>query len=137
MSQTAARTFCAEKSSHLIEINSEAESNAINHEISRLDQEDENRAISYWLGISDRHVEGNWVFESSDENVTFTNWETDEPNNYKENEHCAFLRGDGTWNDFTCATATSEWGNGWKWAALCESTRQGNIPKVLGVMNML
>merc|ERR1712077_313 len=66
MTQSEARKFCEEEQlvpSHLVEIDSLEENRAINAEMKR--QNFYSRKINFWLGINDRHTEGQWVLEST------------------------------------------------------------------------
>merc|ERR1712037_895680 len=77
MSQDEARRFCENFNSHLVEINSEEENTAILAEIGR--KGFPSRHIEFWLGITDRDSEGNWVLESNRESLPFLNWEPNQP----------------------------------------------------------
>merc|ERR1712130_239476 len=75
MTQSEARKFCEEEQlipSHLVEIESAEENNAIIAEIRR--RNFLSRKIEFWLGITDRHSEGRWVLESTGKSVVFTDW---------------------------------------------------------------
>ena len=54
-----------------------------------------------WLGLTDFLDEGvfSWV-DGAD--VGYTNWREGQPNNVNNNQHCAWIRGDGGWDDVTC-----------------------------------
>merc|ERR1712088_1178603 len=123
MTQTEAKRFCEEEqgvSARLVEINSAEENRAIVAEMQR--QNSFSRKINFWLGINDRHSEGDWVFESTGKSVKFTNWNSGEPNNGNGNpgsENCAFINELEKWNDVDCNGKPS---NGWKRTALCEKS---------------
>ena len=51
-----------------------------------------------YIGFTDMYEEGNWQWVTGEE-ITYTNWASDEPNNSGEEEHFAELHGDGLWND--------------------------------------
>jgi hypothetical protein len=54
---------------------------------------------AYWIGFSDEAVEGTWVWASG-ETVTYTDWASGEPNNYKGIEDYAVINWEnGGWND--------------------------------------
>ncbi|XP_077997842.1 macrophage mannose receptor 1-like [Glandiceps talaboti] len=89
-----AKQFCEDISSHLVIIHSEAE-NAFLKEL----------AISgpshLWIGLDDIDVEGHMKWEDGSL-VTYSDWNSGEPNNRGE-EDCGHLRSsDGKWNDLTC-----------------------------------
>ena len=54
-----------------------------------------------WIGLTDFLDEGNfsWVDGSS---VSFTNFRAGQPNNNNNNQHCTWIRPDGSWDDVTC-----------------------------------
>merc|ERR1719264_293530 len=75
MTQIEAKKFCEEEQqvpAHLVEIDSAEENRAIIDEIIR-----RNWNFNFWLGITDRHSEGNWVLESTGKSVVYTNWHSD------------------------------------------------------------
>jgi len=51
-----------------------------------------------WIGFTDQYEEGNWEWVTGEE-VTYTNWAADEPNNAGGIEHWAEMYVDGEWND--------------------------------------
>ena len=57
-----------------------------------------------WIGASDISVEGNWVWDSDDETLTYTNWRRPEPNNggIFGPQNCATFYSDGSWDDVGC-----------------------------------
>jgi hypothetical protein len=61
----------------------------------------------WWTGFNDRATEGTWVWESG-ESVTYTNWQSGEPNDGGGNEDCGQLNRfhpTQTWNDEPCASS--------------------------------
>lgn len=57
-----------------------------------------------WLGASDLDQEGTWIWESSKQLLgagSYSNWWSDQPDNYKDNENCLQLYL-GAWNDYPC-----------------------------------
>ena len=119
MSQDESRKFCEKFNSHLVEINSEEENTAILAEIGQ--QGFHSRNIEFWLGITDRHSEGNWVLESTGESLPFSKWETFQPDDGGEGEDCAHLGSTGKWNDRFCEVEMQHWnGNDYIYTALCE-----------------
>ena len=56
----------------------------------------------YWIGINDSNEEGKWVFDQSGEEVTYTNWYSDQPNG-GTSENCASVESfSGLWFDVSC-----------------------------------
>merc|ERR1712130_778434 len=119
LTQSEAVKFCRDEQqvpAHLVEIESAEENSAIIAEIQR--RNFVSRKIEFWLGITDRQSEGQWVLESTGKNVNFTNWRSGDPNN-KGNEDCAHINGkSGTWNDYPCTYKTGPYE--WMRTALCE-----------------
>ena len=63
-----------------------------------------------WIGINDKNVEGEFVFTSSREKVTVTDWYTGEPNNNGDSEDCivfGFYHYNRKWNDVPCSNTHS------------------------------
>jgi hypothetical protein len=59
----------------------------------------------FWLGLSDREVEGQWVWIDGAD-VAYGNWDYGEPNDYGYyGEDCAAIRGTGAWDDRHCEEA--------------------------------
>ncbi|XP_074816040.1 mannose-binding protein-like [Natator depressus] len=56
-----------------------------------------------YLGISDVQTEGKFVYLNG-EPVTYTNWNTGEPNN-NGNEDCVVMYDNGKWNDLDCSNS--------------------------------
>merc|ERR1711910_10960 len=54
-----------------------------------------------WIGLADFLDEGNfaWVDGTT---VSYTNWRPNQPNNGGDNQHCAWVRPDGGWDDVVC-----------------------------------
>merc|ERR1719209_1218623 len=114
LTQSEAKKFCEEEQevpAHLVEIDSAEENRAIIAEIKR--RNFVSRKIDFWLGITDRHSEGDWVHESTGKSVVFTDWRSGEPNNYGSGwefwlagssgtENCAYIHELEKWNDVDC-----------------------------------
>merc|ERR1712244_106045 len=118
MTQSEAKKFCEEEQevpARLVEIDSAEENRAIVAEMQR--QNSFSRKINFWLGINDRHSEGDWVLESTGKNVVFTDWNSGEPNNAGRTENCAFINAQDKWNDVDCNIKPN---NGWTRTAFCE-----------------
>ena len=107
MTQIEAKKFCEEEQevpARLIEIDSAVENRAIIAEIQRRNEIGRvGWKFNFWLGITDRHSEGNWVLESTGKSVVYTNWNYGEPNNAgRSGENCVFINGNYKWNDIDC-----------------------------------
>ncbi|KAJ8302303.1 hypothetical protein KUTeg_021290 [Tegillarca granosa] len=61
---------------------------------------------SFWIGISDLNVEGEWIYPSDHAPVSLNHWAPSEPNS-KENENCGltWFPLNSLWGDYTCAAA--------------------------------
>ena len=118
MTQSEAKKFCEEEQevpAHLVEIDSAEENRAILAEIHRQNFVSRVNFVYFWLGITDRHSEGDWVLESTGKSVVFSDWNSGEPNNGAgAGDNCAFINSDFKWNDLKCEQATP-----WL-SALCE-----------------
>lgn len=72
---------------------------------------EENRAIKNvvgehaFLGITDEENEGQFV-DMEGKRLTYTNWNTGEPNNSDSGEDCVVLLSDGKWNDIPCSSVS-------------------------------
>ncbi len=58
----------------------------------------------YWIGLTDKFVEGEFFWTSTGENAEYTNWAIGEPDGFQF-EDCVHLgnASDGrTWNDISC-----------------------------------
>jgi hypothetical protein len=69
---------------HLVTLNSEAEESWIKHNFGYTEH--------FWIGFSDTDEEGVWVW-SSGESVSYTNWDSGEPNNCCDCTPYLWLRG--------------------------------------------
>merc|ERR1711971_873019 len=75
MTKSEAKKFCEEEQqvpARLVEIDSAEENRAIIAEMQR--RNSFSRKINFWLGITDRHSEGQWLLESTFKSVVFTDW---------------------------------------------------------------
>jgi len=121
MTQSEAKKFCEEEQqvpARLVEIDSAEENRAIVAEMQR--RNSFSRKINFWLGITDRHSEGQWLLESTFKSVVFTDWRSGEPDNVGisgRSADCAFVNELEKWNDADCNGKPI---NGWMRTALCE-----------------
>ncbi len=92
----AASTACSTLGYHLVTMGSAAENAWVTSSTNSL-------MPSYdpWIGYNDIASEGSWVWDNG-EAVTYTNWNSGEPNN-SSNEDCTHLYDGGTWNDHQCS----------------------------------
>ena len=78
MNWSEANEDCDAKGGKLVEINSEEENTALVEEIKRREYE----KMNFWIGLTDRKSERDWVLESSGLTPAYTNWGDTEPNNW-------------------------------------------------------
>ena len=105
--------------SQLVEVNSQEENEAIKVEINRRGFRP--RKVEFWMGVTDRHSEGNWVLESTGESLPFTYWRDGEPNDSGGGEDCAHWISSPSmkWNDGDCNEVHNT-RRGLNYNALCE-----------------
>jgi hypothetical protein len=88
---------------HLVAINSEEENNWL---INQFADATTNKTM-FWIGFSDSRIEGNWEWSNNNQ-VTYTNWNSGEPNNDHNGEDCGVWFNNnstfraGLWNDMSC-----------------------------------
>lgn len=92
----SARDQCAAYGYHLVHIGSKEENDWILYTASTY------LVIDWWIGLNDLETEGTFRWLSG-EPVAYTRWASGEPNNIN-NEDCAQLYPDGTWNDKACSS---------------------------------
>ena len=56
----------------------------------------------FWFGINDFLLENHFVYTSSEEPLTWTNWSLDQPDDDLDNEDCGEILSNGKWNDYHC-----------------------------------
>jgi hypothetical protein len=91
-----ARQICEEKGGHLVSISSFAENDFITNELK------EQNIEHVWIGLTDELYEDNWKWVTG-EKLSFTNWNSDEPNNTNGLEHYVEINctSDKKWNDLS------------------------------------
>ena len=96
LSQSDASAACSALSATLVSIGDAAE----NSTVSTL-----TGGATVWIGLTDRDVEGTWVWESG-EAVSYTSWNSGEPND-SGGEDCVHTNygGTGGWNDISCSSS--------------------------------
>lgn len=96
--QTAKR-FCEQKGGHLVTVTDTSENSAIIANSTGLSR------TRYWIGLTDIQIESQWKWING-ESVSFTNWDTGEPNNaFGAEDYAEILLSNGKWNDtkgFSC-----------------------------------
>ncbi|EAT41960.1 AAEL006456-PA [Aedes aegypti] len=65
------------------------------------------RWMDVWIGANDIAEEGQFTWQATGENVTYTNWKPGQPNNYGGKEDCVHIQYtanvDFQWNDDQCS----------------------------------
>ncbi|XP_063417277.1 perlucin-like [Mytilus trossulus] len=92
---TDAKISCEADEGMLVEVDSKCENDFIKMSASM---------PNYWLGGTDQQKEGVWIWSHSQNVVTFSDWDKEQPDNYNGNEHCLELwHYNGLyWNDYPC-----------------------------------
>ncbi|MBZ3880517.1 Mannose-binding protein A [Sciurus carolinensis] len=71
---------------------------------------EENKAIQdvardiAFLGITDEVTEGQFTYLTGGR-LTYSNWKTNEPNDYGSGEDCVIILKEGLWNDVSCSSS--------------------------------
>ena len=55
-----------------------------------------------WMGASDTEVEGDWIWATNSETLTYTAWAFQQPNNDEGDQDCLAMQNNGLWGDFQC-----------------------------------
>lgn len=105
-SWTSARSYCQNRNAHLVTVNSGSENDFIHN----------TWGGDHWLGYNDRANEGVWTWTSG--SSSYTNWNSNEPNNAGGDEDCGEMRGPGNWNDLSCGNTAQN-------TAICERVSGG------------
>lgn len=93
MPWTEAKAKCEELGGHLVTITSQEEADIVNSLVAK------GGRTTYWLGLSDLETEGQWK-NVTGESISYSNWGTDEPNNYLGVEnHAVVIQDSFKWND--------------------------------------
>lgn len=59
---------------------------------------------NYWIGVNDLYEEDLFRDVMLNEQLTYDNWKTEEPDNYFNSDCAVMQRADGEWTDYTCET---------------------------------
>ena len=96
--QEAAQAFCKSKGGKLFE----PKSAQVNDDVANLAKE--RGLVSAWIGIHDKSVAGQFVYESDGKPYVWNNWGPGEPNDRGHEENCAYvsLGGQNKWKDCEC-----------------------------------
>ena len=118
-----ARSYCQGlgAGSKLVEIDSAEENRAIIDEYNAREYPQQNK--QFWLGLTDRRREGQWVLESTLKEPKFKNWAFSQPDDggLFAKEDCAYIMTDTKWNDWNCREKGGHFF--WTLNALCEKPR--------------
>ncbi|KAL4217851.1 hypothetical protein ACF0H5_022590 [Mactra antiquata] len=133
-------TYCRNRNSQLVSIETAHESTFLKSFARKLfkaappgkNSSSERNVTAFWLGASDTDIEGLWKWVSTDEEVSYTEWDLlsskPQPNNDPDNkEDCLALNGayDFNWHDGLCEERLGY--------PLCEiRTDDGNSMQVIG-----
>ncbi|VDI80948.1 Hypothetical predicted protein [Mytilus galloprovincialis] len=63
-------------------------------------------ASSFLLGGSDIEKEGDWIWSTSQTDITVSDWDVGEPTNSNGEEHCLQMSSNTKWNDVPCIHQT-------------------------------
>ena len=99
MTWEQAQQYCDSIGGHLATISSQEEHDMLYQLLQSSDQ------YYAYFGLSDSEEEGNWKWVTG-EPISFTNWDSGEPNNYNGNEDYAIFSrefDESTWNDVDCS----------------------------------
>ena len=89
MSWFNAKDHCEGNGGKLVEIDSEEENTALVEEINRKGYKSRN--MNFWIGLTDKRSEGDWILASNDLKPSFLKWADGEPRNLSDTD-CAVLR---------------------------------------------
>ncbi|KAF4527285.1 hypothetical protein B566_EDAN016073 [Ephemera danica] len=94
--------ICSVNQMKLLSIESAAENNMIKRVIATKALD-----MQFWTSGNDLENEGTFIWRSTGQRVTFSDWEIGEPGNYDNVEHCVFIGNWGQktipmWHDITC-----------------------------------
>ena len=129
MNWVKANDHCKGVGGKLVEIETEEENTALVEEIKKKGIKDKN----FWMGLTDRTSEGDWIFETTSLEPSYKNWDDGEPNDPDDGQHdedCAQIWNKErlTWSDVPCdKDDTSLWNNTEyrSFHALCEFPDSG------------
>ncbi|XP_045183156.2 perlucin-like protein isoform X2 [Mercenaria mercenaria] len=97
---------CTALQSHLVEIESSEENTFLATVLKASTHR--NRSCSYYIGLTDKEVEGQWKWVTSKTLVGISHWYPGEPNNHENRDEdcvCFWRAEPGSWNDITCSSS--------------------------------
>lgn len=92
VSYTDAEQYCKDIGGHLVTITSKEENEFVYKLVNHGNKD------AYWLGLNDAITEGDFYWVTF-EPVTYTNWNSGEPNNRDDEDFAEMRRNNGKWND--------------------------------------
>ena len=97
MTWADAELNCVSQDANLVSIHSAGENNFVRDLIKNFDPANE----WTWIGLSDFHKEGGWMWSDVSE-VSFTLWSEGQPDNSGGEEDCVHINYPTRWNDIRC-----------------------------------
>ncbi|XP_033726202.1 low affinity immunoglobulin epsilon Fc receptor-like isoform X2 [Pecten maximus] len=96
-----AKVRCQHHNAYVAEVRSENEQHFIMTELKKIDGY---KFPSYYLGGYYNRAENEWIWERTGETIGYTRWAPGEPNDFRRQEDCLFMRSrrDRLWIDAQC-----------------------------------
>nr|XP_034333174.1 galactose-specific lectin nattectin [Crassostrea gigas] len=96
--------YCSSVGAKLVEIETESENNFLKRHLQTT-----GATKNYWIGLSDAIKEGKFVWQTTQDNVDYTDWAPGEPNDDHHTEDCAelFQPFSFHWNDAPCSVKSN------------------------------
>jgi len=94
MKWVEAESHCIEQGGHLASVHSEQEKDFILALVP-------SAPGGFWIGGSDREAEGEWIWSDCSP-FRYSIWDSKNPNNWNNEEHCLLFTGAKKWNDGGC-----------------------------------
>ncbi|XP_071150269.1 perlucin-like protein [Mytilus edulis] len=97
MNWNDAKSVCESYGSMLVEVLSSCELDFLKATATVYDS-------SFWLGGTDIEKEGDWIWSTSQTDITFNDWHVGQPDNWNDQEHCLLmtLEFNLEWADRSC-----------------------------------